>query len=295
MLPLFPHVPAAMLLPFPHVPAAVMASASAPADAVVAICGWASSHGPLGLCTFVAAHAAAVVVCFPATILFELAAGFAFGIYQGAALAWTAKVTAAAITFFISSGIARTALSNAGVEAAAARAFAAQPSLTRLGQNVEQDGARYTLLARLSPIPSWLNNYGLAFAGVRFVDYAPATALVTLPAVLTHAYAGSVLSSLLALANGDGFAPPSSLASSALSGLSAVGSGLLLRQLTGALATSEEDFREAEAEEVQVEAEADDVESVDSPRRRRSGDPQASLLHMRSTLLPRSSAPLPPP
>eukprot|EP00964_Phaeocystis_antarctica_P080899 scaffold50544_cov52-Phaeocystis_antarctica.AAC.2 len=168
-------------------PASLWASVSAPADAVVAVCGWASSHGTVGLCAFAAVHAAAVVVCFPATILFELAAGFAFGVYQGAALAWTAKVAAALITFLASSGIARTLLSNAGVEAAAERAFAAQPSLTRLAQNVEQesarylttpyytlttphdtsrhltrytsleqDGARYTLLARLSPIPSWL-------------------------------------------------------------------------------------------------------------------------------------------
>ena len=186
----------------------LLSSVSAPADAVISVCGWASSHGTLGLCAFAAVHAAAVVVCFPATILFELAAGFAFGVYQGAALAWSAKVTAALITFLASSGFARTLLSNAGVEAAAERAFAAQPSLARLAQNVEQDGAlhplvhhslrahhmtshlaahlatpyhtslslttassclvpysrshasqegaRYTLLARLSPIPSWL-------------------------------------------------------------------------------------------------------------------------------------------
>ena len=197
-LMLLPHIPSAAmvgstaLVASTAMPASLWASVSAPADAVVAVCGWASSHGTVGLCAFAAVHAAAVVVCFPATILFELAAGFAFGVYQGAALAWTAKVAAALITFLASSGIARTLLSNAGVEAAAERAFAAQPSLTRLAQNVEQesarytllhlttpstrhlttpydtsrhltrytwleqDGARYTLLARLSPIPSWL-------------------------------------------------------------------------------------------------------------------------------------------
>ena len=124
----------------------LLSSVSAPADAVISVCGWASSHGTLGLCAFAAVHAAAVVVCFPATILFELAAGFAFGVYQGAALAWSAKVTAALITFLASSGFARTLLSNAGVEAAAERAFAAQPSLTRLAQNVEQDGAPHRLV-----------------------------------------------------------------------------------------------------------------------------------------------------
>ena len=148
-LMLLPHIPSAAmvgstaLVASTAMPASLWASVSAPADAVVAVCGWASSHGTVGLCAFAAVHAAAVVVCFPATILFELAAGFAFGVYQGAALAWTAKVAAALITFLASSGIARTLLSNAGVEAAAERAFAAQPSLTRLAQNVEQESARY--------------------------------------------------------------------------------------------------------------------------------------------------------
>jgi hypothetical protein len=66
---------------------------------------------------------------------------------------------------------------------------------------------------------------------VRLVDYVPATALATLPAVLTHAYAGSLLSSLLALSEGGSAAMPSSPASTALGGLSAVGTGLLLREL----------------------------------------------------------------
>mmetsp|Transcript_35976 Transcript_35976/g.81649 ORF Transcript_35976/g.81649 Transcript_35976/m.81649 type:complete len:119 (+) Transcript_35976:1043-1399(+) len=86
------------------------------------------------------------------------------------------------------------------------------PSLAQLTQNVERDGARYTLLARLSPIPSWLNNYGLAFAGVRIADYLPVTALTTLPPVLTHVYAGILLSSLRALTDGDGSGIPGTLA-----------------------------------------------------------------------------------
>lgn len=214
------------------------------ADALFALSEWAGSAGAPGLAAFAAVHTAAVVFCFPATILFELAAGFTFGVYQGAALAWVAKVSAALITFLASSGIARRALSDAGVEKAAARAFASQPSLTRLANRVERDGARYTLLARLSPIPSWINNYGLAFSGVRFGDYAPATALATLPAVLTHAYAGSLVSSLLALQAGDG-AAPSTVSSSALAGLSGVGGALLLRELAAAAAGSAESEEDA--------------------------------------------------
>ena len=55
---------------------------------------------------------------------------------------------------------------------------------------------------------------------------------------------GSLLSSLLALMDGGSAAMPSSLASTALGGLSAVVSGLLLRQLAGDLAADEEEPRE---------------------------------------------------
>jgi len=216
-----------------------------PSEAVIALSEWASSHGALGLGAFAAAHIFGVIICFPATILFEIAAGFLFGMVQGSILAWAAKVVAAMITFFVSSGIARKVLSDAGLEEKASAAFSSQPPLQRLAENVEHEGARYTFLARLSPIPSWLNNYGLAFAGVRFVDYAPATAIATLPPVLTHVYAGSLLSSLQTLIGGSssdnpGMNVPSTLAGSSLGGLSVVMGCLLLRELAKVVLTGEE-------------------------------------------------------
>eukprot|EP00588_Corethron_pennatum_P004063 CAMPEP_0194296418 /NCGR_PEP_ID=MMETSP0169-20130528/56077_1 /TAXON_ID=218684 /ORGANISM="Corethron pennatum, Strain L29A3" /LENGTH=268 /DNA_ID=CAMNT_0039045871 /DNA_START=396 /DNA_END=1202 /DNA_ORIENTATION=+ len=225
----------------------IVASASAsayasPGEAVIAVSEWASSHGALGLCVFAAAHIVGVVICFPATILFEIAAGFLFGMVQGSVLAWAAKVVAAMITFFVSSGIARKALSGSGLEERASAAFRSQPSLRRLAQNVEHEGARYTFLARLSPIPSWLNNYGLAFAGVPFVAYAPATAIASLPPVLTHVYAGSLLSSLQTLiasssSDNPGTNLPSTLFGSSLGGLSVVMGCLLLREVAKVVLT----------------------------------------------------------
>ena len=197
---------------------------------------WVSAKGVVGLFAFAAVHAAAVVVCFPATILFELAAGFAFGVLIGTPLVWSAKMCAATFTYMVSNGIARAVLSRAGVEHIVTHAFASQPRLARLAGNVEANGARYTLLARLSPIPSWLNNYGLAFAGVRFADYFPATALATLPMVLVNVYTGSLLSSLLSLSDG---APPT-LAAELFGGLSIIVSVLLLRQCL-MVATAEDD------------------------------------------------------
>ena len=183
------QVASTALLASAAVPASLWASVSAPADAVIAVCGWASSHGTLGLCAFAAVHAAAVVVCFPATILFELAAGFAFGVYQGAALAWTAKVAAALITFLASSGIARTLLSSAGVEAAAERAFAAQPSLTRLAQNVEQDGARHLTTLRYTLLQHTVLHLA-TYAAPRYTSLRLATPYHTLLHLATQHYTG---------------------------------------------------------------------------------------------------------
>jgi kynurenine 3-monooxygenase len=216
------------------------ASSFSSPDAVLAVYDWTNDHnGPLGVGAFAAAHCLSVVVCFPATVLFEIAAGFAFGFVKGTALAWAAKVVAALITFLAASR----ASPSPGDAAFFAEAFAARPELRRLADAVEREGARYTLLARLSPLPSWLNNYGLALAGVRFRDYAPATAVATLPAVLTHAYGGSLLSDLVSANAGNG---GGTLAGSALGGLSVITGCLLLREM--AVAVMEEEKEETSEE-----------------------------------------------
>ena len=191
-----------------------MSATEGAAASITQFAHWVEAQGPPGLFAFAGVHAAAVIVCFPATILFDLAAGFLFGMVTGTALVWCAKVVAATFTFLLSSGLLRAALIACGVADRASQAFASQPRLARLVGNIESNGARYTLLARLSPIPSWVNNYGLAFAGVKFADYLPVTAIATLPTVLTNVYTGSVLSSLVGLTDDH----PMTLASKLLAG-----------------------------------------------------------------------------
>ena len=197
-----------------------------PLDVVSAVCEITSDAGAFGPLAFGFAHVLAIVVAFPATILFELAAGVVYGFYEGSALAWAAKVSAALITYALASGAARGALAKAGVPQAASAAFAARPELARLVEGIEREGMRFTVLARLSPIPSYLNNYGLALAGVRLTDYAVATAVASLPPVLTHVYTGTLLASLASIEDG----VPPSLASSALGALTIGSAALLVRQ-----------------------------------------------------------------
>jgi uncharacterized membrane protein YdjX (TVP38/TMEM64 family) len=209
-------------------------------DAVAALTDWATQNGAQGLIGFASVHAAAIVVCFPATLLFEFAAGLAFGLWPGVAVVWAAKVAAATLTYLASLGVARALLAQLNVPQRARDAFCSQPGLSALAADVEAEGAKFTVLARLSPIPSWLNNYGLGLAGVRFAPYLGATALASVPSVLTHVYAGSLLPSLLAVRD-EGV--PDTWLGAALSGLSLLGGAALLREAL--LAASSEPPREA--------------------------------------------------
>ena len=81
----------------------------------------------------------------------------------------------------------------------------------------------------------------MSHSGKRAIKASVAASLAGVP------YRGKFRLSFLL--DGGSAAVPSSLASTALGGLSAVGSGLLLRELAGGLAADEEDPREEERAE----------------------------------------------
>ena len=91
-----------------------------------------------------------------------------------------------------------------------------QPRLRAIADDVQARGKEFTLLARLSPVPSWANNYGLALAGVEFEDYLPASVVAVLPALVAHVLVGS---SLAELSTSGGDSSPALLALSAASAL----------------------------------------------------------------------------
>ena len=110
---------------------------------------------------------AAIVLCLPITPLLELGAGFCFGVPAGIATVWAAKSVASVATYGIAS-VARPARLAAATE----KVLMEQPRLRAIADDVQARGKEFTLLARLSPVPSWANNGGLALAGVEFEDYA---------------------------------------------------------------------------------------------------------------------------
>jgi len=59
---------------------------------------------------------------------------------------------------------------------------------------MEGDGWKFALMLRLSPIPSWLNTYGLAaFGKITFRDFFLATILGSIPMVIQNVSGGALL------------------------------------------------------------------------------------------------------
>ncbi|CAL1143594.1 unnamed protein product [Cladocopium goreaui] len=188
--------------------------------------------GPLGPAPFMLVHLAAIVVCFPGTAAFELAAGAVFGFLPGVLAVAITKGAAAAVTFFLARRF--------GVDAAGTlqRALRAGPAnldswSARLRRGVQGNAFRFCLLARLSPIPSWVNNYALPLADVPFETFLPATLLGMLPPLTANVYSGACALSLASALTGGGTVDGGSLVLGALSALS--GAAILQQMASFAL------------------------------------------------------------
>lgn len=72
-----------------------------------------------------------------------------------------------------------------------------------LSRGVEHDGWRFVLLARFSPIPSYVINYALAATKVGFVfDFLLPTVIGCLPMILQNTSIGSLAGAAVASASG---------------------------------------------------------------------------------------------
>ena len=72
-----------------------------------------------------------------------------------------------------------------------------------LSKGVEQDGWRFVLLARFSPVPSYVINYALAATKVRFlVDFLLPSIIGCLPMILQNTSLGSLAGAAVASASG---------------------------------------------------------------------------------------------
>lgn len=158
--------------------------------------------GLMGTFPFVALHILCIVVCFPGTAAFELAAGAVFGLLPGIAAVATAKGLAACITFGVAQMVGQGALGRWALDRL--QDSGGQEWTARLQQGVRQDAFRFCFLARLSPVPSWVNNYALPLAGVPFSTFLTATLLGMLLPLASNVYSGTAAASLAVALSGGG-------------------------------------------------------------------------------------------
>jgi len=151
---------------------------------IVIFLGYVDSLGWIGPVAYALVHAFAVCVCFPATILFEFGAGFLYGLSAGVPLVVTAKALGACIAFLLG----RTLLRN-WVQ----QKVAGNDRFQNIYKNISTSGWRFAFLLRLSPVPSWVNNYGLALTEIKFSHFLLATVVGTIPQIAQHVYFGTMV------------------------------------------------------------------------------------------------------
>ncbi len=143
---------------------------------------------------FVAAHSVAVALCFPGAMLFELFAGFAFGVWRAIAFVLLAK---------LAGGVAGFALGRTVFRAWAQRVVASNAKWAALFASIGDNGFQFSLLLRLSPLPSYVGTYGLSLTPIRTADFLAATVVGSVPFIANNVLLGSMARSIEATVSGD--------------------------------------------------------------------------------------------
>jgi uncharacterized membrane protein YdjX (TVP38/TMEM64 family) len=152
-----------------------------------------------GAAVFLALHSLAVLVCFPATVLFELSAGFVFGLPNGVVLVVLGKLLGGGGGFLVGRFLLRSFIAGLLGKSGKGGTFA------RMAAGAEKDAWRAVFALRLSPVPSWLNTYGLAsLTDVPITPFLVATAVGSIPMVVQNVYTGTLLDSISDLSTGSG-------------------------------------------------------------------------------------------
>ncbi|KAF6168742.1 hypothetical protein GIB67_013124 [Kingdonia uniflora] len=145
---------------------------------------------------YVLIHTLTLALCLPYAVFFEAAASLLFGFFPAVLCVFSAKLLGASLSFWIGR-IVFSRSSSAMQWAQRSKYFHV---LTR---GVERDGWKFVLLARFSPMPSYIINYALAATKVRFlVDFLLPTVIGCLPMILQNTSLGSLAGAAVASASG---------------------------------------------------------------------------------------------
>lgn len=145
---------------------------------------------------YVLVHTLTLALCLPYAVFFEAGASLLFGFLPAILCVFSAKVLGASLSFWIGRAVFRS--SKSAMEFARRNKY-----FNLLSKGVERDGWRFVLLARFSPVPSYVINYALAATKVRFlIDFLLPTVIGCLPMILQNTSIGSLASAAMASTTG---------------------------------------------------------------------------------------------
>lgn len=135
---------------------------------------------------YVGVHTISLSLCLPYAVFFEAGASLLFGFFPALLCVFSAKVLGASLSFWIGRLLFRSSGSAIG--------WAHRNKYFNvLLRGVERDGWKFVLLARFSPIPSYVINYGLAATNVAFLrDFLAPTVVGCVPMILQNTSIGSL-------------------------------------------------------------------------------------------------------
>ncbi|XP_020591376.1 uncharacterized protein LOC110032181 isoform X1 [Phalaenopsis equestris] len=145
---------------------------------------------------YVLLHTLTLALCLPYAVFFEAGASILFGFLPAISCVFSAKVLGASLSFWI--GRAVFCSSKSAMEFTRRNKY-----FNLISKGVERDGWKFVLLARFSPVPSYVINYALAATKVRFfVDFLLPTVIGCLPMILQNTSIGSLASAAVASTTG---------------------------------------------------------------------------------------------
>jgi uncharacterized membrane protein YdjX (TVP38/TMEM64 family) len=148
--------------------------------------GWIAEHPLAGAMGFVTLYVGVTALSIPGATALTLIGGSLFGVVQGTVLVSAASVLGATLAMLAARYLLR--------DFAEARLG---PTMTKLNDGVERDGARYLFGLRLVPvIPFFLINLGMGLTRMRAWTFAWVSTLGMLPATFIYVNAGSQLVSI---------------------------------------------------------------------------------------------------
>ncbi len=138
-----------------------------------------ASTGAWGPLVYVALHVVLTLVPVSKNLLAGIA-GALFGLAGGVVLSWVGSMLAAVVTFAIARRLGREAVASL-----------TGPRIERVEDIMRHQGLVAVLVARLTPIPFTIVNYGSGVSAVSWRDYVVGTAVGVLPGSVGYAALGA--------------------------------------------------------------------------------------------------------